>query len=124
MKKFLLILVLVAIPLTASAEKPTRLYTPVIKQGSYTTTQTNTVIWDPVPFDHIVMDSYSISSDLPQKITLAASSTIISVHVSASQPIVGNLLWKSPNNEQIVITNVGPQVGNIEVTLTGWEEDN
>lgn len=124
MKKLIIALIVVALfvatPIFAQ-EKPTRLYTPVIRQADYIDAQTNETVWTPTAFESIVMDSWTISSNSSQSITLKASDTIVKLFVTASQPVVspGGFLWKS--TESVLIDT---DSGEVSVTLTGWEETN
>lgn len=137
MRKICLVVLILSMALLAvspvyAQEKRTRQYTPVIKQATYSDNapQTNAKIWDqPLDFDSIVLDSYTISSNSNAIVTLSASDTIVKLHITASRPVVspGNFLWKGVANEIINVTTILPgsvNVGEITVTLTGWEESN
>ena len=129
MKKIaLLVLVLLGVCSLAYGEnaKKTRLYTPVIKQATYTAAQTDTTIWTPTAYESIVWDSFIISTNAAfQTVTFTASDTIVVIPLKASDPVVspGSFLWKK-TNETILISTSGVEIGTVNVTLTGWEEDN
>ena len=99
MRKVFVVLAILAILAIGSfsnlalAEKPTQLYTPIIKQAEYTTVQTNTTIWTPTIYDCVVCDGFIISSNSNQEVTLSASDTVVKVHVTASRPDFGCLWW-------------------------------
>lgn len=125
MRKVLALLVMALFLTTPSmAEKPTSLYTPVVKQADYATRQSSTDIWSPSVFDCVVCDSFIMSTDTAKlNVTLAASSTIVKVSITASDPVVNppNFLWKGAKDETIRVTT--SPFGNLSITLSGWEEN-
>lgn len=135
MKRILVLLIVVlalSITLIAEAEKPTRLYTPIVKQATYTTKQTNTLIWEPTIYESIVMTGYSISSertdadDPVETITLGASDAIVVAYMASPETVIspGGFLWKGAKDEAIIFSTLSGNPGNVSVTLMGWEETN
>lgn len=123
MKKTLILLVigLMSCSSVLAQEIRTRQYTPIFKQADYTSGQSDTDLWIPVK-SHAVVDAYTISSNSNQIVKLVASNTVVNVHVTASQPVVspGGFLWKGIVDEVMRVTT---EVGNVSVTLSGWEEN-
>ncbi len=119
----LIVIGLLIAPLVYAQEKPTRLYTPIIKQATYDGTQSSTTIWTPTTYDSVVCNGYIISTQDAQEVTLKASDTIVTLNVLASSPTVSpaGFLFKGIALETILIDS---DLGGVSVTLTGWEEDN
>ncbi len=125
MKKLIVVLVIIGLLITTpifAQEKPTRLYTPVTKQATYTAAQTNTTIWTPTAYDSIVCSGYIISTNRQQPIIISASDTVVHLYATSS-PIVSpaSFLWKGLALETLRITTT---TNDVSVTLFGWEEDN
>jgi len=126
MKRIFVLFMILSFLIISQAEAKRRTYdiAPVIKQATYDDAQTQIFIWEiaDTGFNHIVCDSFLISSNTNQRVTLAASDTIVRVHVTASRPIVSSssFLWRGSRQEAIKITT---QLGEVSVTLTGWQEE-
>jgi len=122
MKRVIVImLVILMVSMPCFAGRITRDINPVVKQETYTSAQTNTAIWTPDSLKSIVVTGYTISSADEQEITLAASDSLVTVQVSASDPVISpaGFLWRGSANEVINVTTAG---GRVSITINGWEE--
>jgi hypothetical protein len=98
----------------------------IVKYNSFSTAQTNTVLWTPATGKSIYLTAISISSLITINASLQRASNVVFLVASVTSlaPVPFNTSFLSPikfdSNESIYVTTNA--IGAVNITLFGYEE--